>query len=68
MPISCDLIGNMITDLNSLLEKVLGGLHIPLFTQSRIDQITISINGPIKIAPFSVNLDVRLIDIPRSPS
>jgi len=34
MPIGCDLIGNMANNDNSLLEKALGCLHIPLLTRA----------------------------------
>jgi hypothetical protein len=39
----------------SLFEKLLGCLHISLFAQPGIDQVAISINGPIQGAPLSMN-------------
>src|SRR5258707_5276907 len=68
MPVCCDLIGNMANHSNGLLKKPFGGLHIPLLAQPRIHQIATMINGSIEIAPFSVDLDVRFVHVPGSPS
>src|SRR6266568_7499245 len=66
MTVRGHLFRRMANNSESLLEKLLGCLHISLFAQLRIHQIAISINGPIEIAPFSLNLDIRLINIPGS--
>jgi hypothetical protein len=48
-------IGHKANDTNSLLEKLLGSIHISLFTQPRINQIAIVINGPIQITPLPMH-------------
>jgi hypothetical protein len=48
----------------SLREELLCSVHIPLFTQSRINQIAISINGLVEIAPLSLDLEIGFIDVP----
>jgi hypothetical protein len=52
MPIRCDPFRSVTNDSKSLLEEALGRIHIPLFTEPRINQIAIGINGPREIAPF----------------
>ncbi len=54
-------------DSNSLREKALGGIHISLLAQHRVNQVAISINGTVKIAPFSLDVDLRFVHVPRSP-
>ena len=54
--------------LYGLLKALFCGIHISLLAQPRIHQIAIMINGSIEIAPCSMDLDVRLIHIPASPS
>jgi hypothetical protein len=58
----------MATHSNGLLKEWFCGIHISLLAQPRIHQIAIMINGSIELAPCSMDLDVRLIHIPGSPS
>src|SRR5260370_38689466 len=51
----------------SLLEKLLCCLHIPVLAQARINQVAICVNSAIQITPFSSHFDVGLIHIPRWP-
>jgi hypothetical protein len=53
---------------NGLLKEPFGGLHIPLLASSRFYQIAIMINGSREIAPFSVDLEIRFVHVPGSPS
>ncbi|BCL83769.1 hypothetical protein ccbrp13_62340 [Ktedonobacteria bacterium brp13] len=46
----------------SLLEELFGRLHVSLFTQPRIHQIAIPINGSVEIAPLSTTFEIRLIN------
>ena len=50
--------------INGLLEKALGRLHISLLAEHRINQIAISIDGPIEVAPFPLDVDIAFIHIP----
>jgi len=52
---------------DSLPEKACSGIPIALFTQSRIDQSAIVINGPLEITPFPMDFQLRFIHIPGSP-
>ena len=67
MPIGRHPLWGVADDVDSLLEKALGCLHISLLAEHRINQIAISIDGSIEIAPFSFDVDVGLINIPGSP-
>ena len=67
MPIGRNLLWSITNNGNCLLEKLLSGIQISLLAQSRINQIAISINGPLERAPLSMNLDGRLIHLPGSP-
>jgi hypothetical protein len=58
------LIGNMTNHCNSLLEKLLGCLHIPFLAQHGIHQIAIVVDSPIEVAPLPMHFEVRFIDIP----
>lgn len=51
---------------HGLLEKLFCSIHISLFTQPRINQIAIPVDGPIQIAPRSMDFEVGLIDVPGS--
>ena len=64
MTVGCYLLGGVATDRESLLEKLLGGFHIAFLAQARINQVAISINGSIKIVPFSLDPHVGFVDIP----
>src|ERR1700751_412106 len=66
MSVGCHLFGSVANDREGLLEKPLGRFHIAFLAQARINQIAISINSAIEIAPRSVNFDICLIHIPRS--
>jgi len=50
--------------LESLLEKALGSLHIPLLAEPRINQVPISIDSAVEVAPFPMHFDVGFIDVP----
>lgn len=67
MAVRRHLIGNMANDINRLLEKLLGRLHVPLLAQPRINQIAIPIDGPVQITPLPMHLHVRFINIPGGP-
>ena len=53
---------------DGLFEKRLGRQQISLFAQQRIDQITVSVDGPIQIAPGALHLHVGFVHIPRFSS
>jgi hypothetical protein len=65
MPIGCDRRWSMTNHSQSLREELLCSVHIPLFTQPRINQVPIVINGSIEVAPFSPHFDVCFINMPR---
>src|SRR6266567_6179253 len=67
VPIRGDPFRRMVNHGKSLFEKLLSGLHISLLTQARIHEIAIGIHGTIKVTPLSLNLDIRLINVPRFP-
>src|SRR5258708_588596 len=51
---------------NGLLKEPFCSIPISFLAQPRINQIAIMINGSLKIAPFPMDLDGGLIDIPGS--
>ena len=55
MPIRRHSFWRVTDDIDSLLEKALGCLHVSLLTEHGINQIPIAIDGPIEIAPFPFN-------------
>jgi hypothetical protein len=65
MPIGRHPFWSVTDDVESLLEKALGGLQISLLAQSGVHQIPIPIDGTIEITPFAMDADVRFIDVPR---
>src|SRR5260370_34417787 len=52
MFVRCHLFWRMANNSERLLEKLLSCLHLSLFTQARIHQVAIGINGAIEILPF----------------
>ena len=66
MTISRHPFWSMTNCLESLLEKSLRGIHIALLAQHGINQVAISINGTIEVAPLPMNFDGGLIHIPGS--
>jgi hypothetical protein len=68
MPIRCDVLWSMTNHCKGLLEELLGGIHITLFTQPYVNEIAVMVNSSIKITPFPMDLDVGLIHVPGSAS
>jgi hypothetical protein len=64
MPFGCDRLWGMTNHSRSLREELLCGVHIPLFTQPRINKVPIVINGSVEVAPFSPHLAGGFINIP----
>jgi hypothetical protein len=52
---------------NRLLEKPLGGFHIPPFAQHGVNQIALVVDRPIHITPLPMYFEVGFINIPGSP-
>jgi hypothetical protein len=65
MTVSRHPLRSMADNSESVLEKLLGCLHIPLLTEARINQVAIGINGSIEITPFPLDPHVRFIHVPR---
>ena len=57
MSIGCHALWGVTNHIDGLLEKALGCLHISLLTHQGVNQIAIAIDGPIEVAPFSLELD-----------
>jgi hypothetical protein len=49
---------------DSTTKESLGSRHVARLTKHRVDQIALTINGTVQVAPFSLDLYVRLIDVP----
>ena len=64
MPIGRHPFWGVADDVDSLLEKALGRLHVSLLTQHRVHQVTIPIDCSIQITPFPFDVDVRFIHVP----
>src|SRR5262245_40084451 len=56
--------GRLSSHLQGGLEKALGRVHITMFTQHRIDEIAISIDGAVEVCPHTSNFDVGFIHMP----
>ncbi|GAC1568123.1 MAG: hypothetical protein NVS3B14_16320 [Ktedonobacteraceae bacterium] len=57
----------MTSDIKSLREEVLGGIHISLLTEHRVNQVAIPIDGSRERTPVPMNFDIGFIDMPGSP-
>jgi hypothetical protein len=68
MPIGGDLRWSMTHRLERLLEKALRCIHIPFLAEHRVNQIAISINGPIEVTPLPLHFDVGFINMPNASS
>src|SRR5690242_10265505 len=68
MPISRHFFWSMTYHVESLFEKTLCCIHIPLLAQHGINEIAIAINSMIQIAPCSMHFDIRLIHVPGGSS
>jgi hypothetical protein len=66
MSIGCDRLWSMTNHSNSLFEELFCRVHISLFTQPRIHEIAIRVNGPIEITPLSMDSHGGFIDLPGS--
>jgi len=42
-----------------VMEEALGGIHIPRFTEHRIDEVAVGVDRPVEIAPASIYLHIR---------
>src|SRR5512143_466495 len=51
-------------EILSLRKEGFSRRHIALLTETRVDQITILIQTPIKITPLAFDLHIGLIDVP----
>jgi hypothetical protein len=67
MPVCRDRIWRLANYSQSVLEELFGRIHVPLFTQPRINQIAILVNGPIQIPPLSTDFHGGFINIPQPP-
>lgn len=52
----------------SLCEEPLGRGHIPMLSEHRVHQVTVTVYGAIQVAPLAPNLEVCLIDVPGTAS
>lgn len=52
----------------SLCEGLLGRCHVSLFGKHRIHQVSISVNGSVKVVPFAADLDLSFINVPGTTS
>ncbi|GHP00415.1 hypothetical protein KSF_104620 [Reticulibacter mediterranei] len=68
MPIGGDSLWCMAHRLERLLEKSLRCIHIPFLAQHRVNEIAISINGPIQVTPLPLHFDVGFINMPNGSS
>lgn len=49
-------------------EECLGRRHVPVLAEHGIDQVAVTVDRTIQIAPAAPQFQIRLIDIPRAPS
>ncbi len=64
MSIRRDLLWRVTDHLECLLEKALRCIHISLLAQHGVNEVSVTINGTIEVAPIPVHFDVRFIDMP----
>lgn len=64
MPVSRHLCWPLTNYFSGLCEELLGCLHIPVLREHGINQVTISINGPVQVIPLPVDLDVGFVHVP----
>src|SRR5512135_2855695 len=67
MPIGRHPLRRVTNHIDSLLEEALRRFHVPLFAEHRINQVAIPIDGPIEVAPLSMDTDVCFIHVPGFP-
>ena len=64
MPVRGDLVGCHARDGLGRAEEGLGRRHVAVLAEHRVDQIAVSIDRPIQVAPPAPDLQVRLIHVP----
>ena len=64
VPVSGDLLGLDLGDRSGGAEERLGGSHIAGLTEIDIDQVAVTIDRPVEIAPLTGDFDVGLVDVP----
>src|SRR5258708_34977931 len=57
MPVRRDTLRRVTHNCESLPEELFCCVHVAFFTETRINQVAIVINGSIQVAPFSMNFD-----------
>jgi hypothetical protein len=64
MPVGRHPFWCLLGDLQRIPQKAFGRIHIPVFTEHRIDEIPITINGSVEIIPGSANANVGFVAMP----
>ncbi len=67
MPIRCYSLWGVADNLECLLEKPLGCLHISFFTEHGIDQPAILVDSSMQIPPLPMHFQVGFVNIPGAP-
>jgi hypothetical protein len=64
VPVCGHLCRSVTNYLTGLREELLGCLHIPVLREHGINQVAVPVYGPVQVAPFAIDLDVGLVDVP----
>lgn len=62
--VGCHPIWGLLSHLQCRFEEALGGVHITVLAEQRVDKIALAINGAVQVCLSAGHLDVDFVDVP----